>query len=98
MPTIYRECVQCQSDFYIKEDDQLFYERRDLELPKRCWKCRKENKEKAAKARAAQAAQARSERPNGNRRRQRAPQQTGVVEVFVEDSRVRRNRQGRGTS
>lgn len=98
MPTIYRECIQCNADFYITEKDQRFFESRDLELPKRCWKCRQENKRKAEAARAAQQAEERQQRGNGNRRRSRAPQQAGgVVEFFVEDKRpARRNRQGRG--
>jgi hypothetical protein len=68
MPKIYRECTQCESDFYIKESDQQFFEEKELELPKRCWPCRQKNKREAAAAKAAQAANERSERMNGQRK------------------------------
>lgn len=41
---VYRLCAQCGGEFYIKGEDQRFFAARNLELPKRCFKCRKENK------------------------------------------------------
>ncbi len=40
-------CVDCDRDFYIKEEDQEFYKNLGFDLPIRCWYCRK--KRKAAK-------------------------------------------------
>jgi ribosomal protein L33 len=62
MPKIYKECIQCESDFYVTEKDQSFFKDKGLELPKRCWHCRKKNKEEAAEAKAlAQAAKEKKE-------------------------------------
>lgn len=44
---LYRECVQCGNNFYIKKKDQDYLLGRKLELPKRCFACRKKNKEEA---------------------------------------------------
>lgn len=48
MPRLYRECVQCEHDFYISDKDQEFFASRNLELPKRCWACRKSNRSENA--------------------------------------------------
>ena len=50
MPKIYRECIQCESDFYITEKDQDFFNAKSLELPKRCWPCRMKNRKEAQEA------------------------------------------------
>lgn len=47
----WRSCLQCNSDFYLKEVDKEFFVSRNLELPKRCWKCRKQNKNEAIASR-----------------------------------------------
>ena len=87
MPKIYRECVQCQHDYYISEKDQVFFEGRELELPKRCWSCRKKNRVESQ-----QKVQQDNwdNRPNNQRRRSRAPQSPqqfdadgGLVEFFT---------------
>lgn len=75
MPRLYRECVQCQHDFYISDKDQEFFASRELELPKRCWTCRKQNRDEANQQKQEQAEQAAN---------------TGVTEVFVPDERPRR--------
>lgn len=54
MPKLYKECLQCNSDFYITEKDQEFFESKNLEIPKRCWPCRQKNKKEAIAAKAAQ--------------------------------------------
>lgn len=43
----WKTCLQCKSDFYIKEVDREFFVSKNLELPKRCWRCRKQNKDEA---------------------------------------------------
>ena len=45
MAKIYRQCVQCGNDFYINDDDQVYFVQKGLELPKRCYACRKKNKQ-----------------------------------------------------
>lgn len=91
MPKIYRECIQCESDFYIKESDQAFFEQKGLELPKRCWPCRQKNKREAAEAKARQAEADRSARTNGNRRPRRSPGHGTRTEDTVERTRHKRN-------
>ncbi len=81
MPTIYRTCVQCDSDFYIKDKDQEYFQSNNLELPKRCWACRQRNRETIRKEIEQQKEQDR-----------RAAFAGGVVDVFVPDKRYGRNR------
>ena len=50
MPRLYRECKQCKKDFYITETGQEYFIRKQLELPKRCWKCRQQNREEMIEA------------------------------------------------
>jgi len=45
MAKIYRQCVQCSSDFYVNDNDQVYFAEKGLELPKRCFSCRKKNKQ-----------------------------------------------------
>ena len=40
MPRIWRDCVDCGSDFYITEKTQDYCASQQYEFPKRCWKCR----------------------------------------------------------
>lgn len=70
---LWRECCQCDTDFYIKAEDQKFFESRGLELPKRCWSCRQKNKREAMAAKAIQAEKERQLRMNGNRKPKRTP-------------------------
>jgi hypothetical protein len=37
-------CIQCGEEFEISESEIEFYESRNLEIPKRCYKCRKSNR------------------------------------------------------
>lgn len=41
-----RTCKQCGIDFEIKESEINYYKSKNLEIPKRCPKCRQENKSK----------------------------------------------------
>lgn len=37
---IYRVCKGCNNSFYIAPRDAAFFESKQLDLPKYCWKCR----------------------------------------------------------
>ena len=43
-----RVCKQCGKEFELSESEIRFYERKGLELPKRCQECRDQNKRMAA--------------------------------------------------
>ena len=88
---LWRECIQCESDFYIKEEDQKFFEAKNLELPKRCWPCRQKNKREAAEAKAKQAEKDRMTRSNGSRRPRSAPKSGGAADT----TNLKHKRQGR---
>ena len=87
MPKIYRECVQCTNDFYIKEEDQEFFESKGLEFPKRCWPCRQKNKREAAEAKAKQAAADRASRRDGQLRTGRTTRKP-VTTTTVDRKRI----------
>jgi len=70
---VWRKCLQCDSDFYIKEADQEFFKLKNLELPKRCWTCRQKNRKEAMEARMRQAEADRIARLNGKLRTGRSP-------------------------
>jgi hypothetical protein len=40
MNNITSNCKQCQVDFTIREEDQLFYEKMNAPHPRYCWECR----------------------------------------------------------
>lgn len=88
---LWRECIQCESDFYIKEVDRDFFEAKGLELPKRCWGCRQKNKREAIEAKARQADEDRIARMNGKRKPARAPTGSQAHETTT----VKHTRQGR---
>ncbi len=78
---LWKSCIQCESDFYLKESDQKFFESKDLELPKRCWTCRQKNKRDAAEARAKQEDKDRLSRSSGNRKPRSSPKDGGAHET-----------------
>ena len=41
MANIYKNCVDCNTDFYITDRAQAFYKEKEYSLPKRCFDCRK---------------------------------------------------------
>jgi hypothetical protein len=100
MPKLYRECKQCQNEFYITDRDQQYFTSRDLELPKRCWSCRQRNKREAqqeiAKQKEAERMQRNTQRksrtPTRRRTQNHRPSEPGFdedgpVQFFVPDDR-----------
>lgn len=49
MVTIISTCKECKKKFEISNNEKIFFEARNLSLPKRCKECRKKRKENKQK-------------------------------------------------
>jgi hypothetical protein len=44
VPRIYKECVDCDAEFFVTEKSQEFLESKGWSIPKRCFECREKKK------------------------------------------------------
>jgi len=44
LPALDLNCMQCGQNFYLSGKDRAFFQAKNFQIPKRCWRCRQERK------------------------------------------------------